>query len=239
MKTLQQDASLHQKSAMIAGISLIIMTIAALFSFGYIHSSLVISGDSVTTLNKIQSSVGLFNVEILGWLVILITDILVSWAFYIYLKPIHQGYSLLAAWLRLIYTAILAIAVSNLIQVSGLVSHSGELFSQHVNTLASQVMLSFITFESVWSFGLIVFGLHLLVIGFVVSKSKTVPKTISILLIIAGASYILIHLLHVFIPNLESVTSTLEMILSIPMIVGELGFGIWLLLKGSKTPFLD
>ncbi|WP_432667613.1 DUF4386 domain-containing protein [Wukongibacter baidiensis] len=215
------------------------MTIAAFFSYGYVHSSLIISGDSVATLNKIQASTGLFNAEVLGWLIILITDILVSWAFYIYLRSIHQEYSLLAAWLRLIYTAILAIAVSNLIQVSSLVNHSGQLFNSSVNSLASQVMMSIITFESVWSLGLIVFGLHLLVVGLVVLKTKTVPKAISIMLCIAGISYILIHLLHGFFPMLESVTSTLEMILSIPMIVGELGFGIWLLIKGGKAPLTN
>lgn len=239
MKTLQQNTNQYRQSAVIAGISLLIMTIAALFSYGYIHSSLIINGDSIATLKKIQASAGLFNAEILGWLVILITDILVSWAFYIYLKPIHRCYALLAAWLRLIYTAVLAIAISNLIQVGILVNQSSQLFNHSVDTLASQVMMSIQTFESVWSLGLIVFGLHLLAVGLVTSKTRIVPKAISILLCIAGASYMLIHLLHGFIPNLENVTSMLEMILNIPMIVGELGFGIWLLIKGGKTPFLD
>ncbi len=239
MRKFQQDTNQLRKSAVIAGVSLLIMTIAAFFSYGYVHSSLIIGGNSVATLNKIQGSTGLFNAEILGWLIILITDILVSWAFYIYLKPIHQGYSLLAAWLRLIYTAVLAIAVSNLIQVNSLVNHSGELFSRSINTLASQVMLSVITFESVWSLGLIVFGLHLLVVGLVVLKTRTIPKPIGIMLFMAGVSYMLIHLLHGFFPMLENMTSTLEMILSIPMIVGELGFGIWLLIKGGKTPVWD
>lgn len=239
MKTFQQDTNQLRQVAVIAGISLLIMTIAAFFSYGYVHSSLIISDDSIATLNKIQASAGLFNAEVLGWLIIIITDILVSWAFYIYLKHIHQGYSLLAAWLRLIYTAVLAIAVSNLIHVRTLVSNSDKLFNQSIDTLASKVMISIQTFESVWSLGLIVFGLHLLVAGLVVLKTKAVPKTIGILLCIAGISYILIHLLHGFIPKLGNVTSTLEMILSIPMIVGELGFGIWLLFKGGKRSFMD
>ncbi|MDP5276038.1 DUF4386 domain-containing protein [Chengkuizengella axinellae] len=237
METLQQDTNQLRKSAVIAGISLLIMTLAAFFSYGYVHSSLITNGESIATLNKIQMSSGLFSAEIFGWLVILITDVLVSWAFYMYLKPIHQGYSLLAAWLRLMYTAILAIAISNLIQVGNLVSDHGELFNQSNDTLASQVMMSIMTFESVWSLGLIVFGLHLLVVGFVALKNKTIPKVISILLVLAGVSYMLVHLLHGFFPILKDATSTIETILSIPMIVGELGFGIWLLIKGGKKPF--
>ncbi len=239
MKTLQQDSNQLRKSAVIAGLSLLIMTIAAFFSYGYVHSSLIIGGDSIATLKEIQTSMGLFKAEILGWLIIIITDIVVSWAFYTFLKPIHRGYSLLAAWLRLMYTAILAIATANLIQVGELASHSGELFNQSTHTLASQVMASVMTFESVWSLGLIVFGLHLLVVGLVASKTRVIPKAISILLGIAGASYIVVHLLQGFIPIPENVMSTVEMILNVPMMVGELGFGIWLLIKGGKTPFLD
>lgn len=239
MKTLQQDTLQLRQSAIVAGISLIIMAFAALFSYGFVHSSLIIIGDSITTFEKIQGAFGIFNAGLLGWLVIIIADLLVSWALYIYLKPLHHSYSLLAAWLRLIYTAVLTIAISYLIQVTNLVNQNGQLFSQPVDTLAFQVMLSLRTFESVWSLGLIVFGLHLLVLGFAASKTRTIPKVISILLSIAGASYILIHLLYGFFPTLENLTSTLEMILSIPMIVGELGFGIWLLLKGGKTPFLN
>ncbi|OEH93106.1 hypothetical protein BFG57_13700 [Bacillus solimangrovi] len=214
------------------------MTISAAFSYGYVHSSLIISGDSLATFNKLQANISLFRAGIFGWLVIIITDILVSWAFYIYLKPIHQGYSLVAAWLRLMYTAILAIAVSSLLQAVEVVSYSTELFNQSSDTISSQVMISVLTFESVWTLGLILFGLHLLVVGIVVLKTKTVPKLISILLVIAGAGYMIIHLLYSFFPSLESMTSLLEMILSVPMIAGELGFGIWLLIKGGKTPSL-
>lgn len=235
MKTIQHNTNLHRQSAVVAGVSLLVMTIAAMFAYGVVHSSLVISDNPVATFNKIQEASGLFNVEIFGWLVIIITDILVSWAFYIYLKPMDGGYSILAAWLRLIYTAILAVAVSNLIQVGVLVSDYDGLVDQSVDTLATQVMISITTFESIWSLGIIIFGLHLLVVGYIVIKKSTVPKIIGILLSIAGASYMLVHLSNGFIPALENITPTLETVLSIPMIVGELGFGIWLLIKGGKT----
>ncbi|WP_105619082.1 DUF4386 domain-containing protein [Vallitalea okinawensis] len=239
MNALQQDTNQLRQSAVIAGISLLIMTLAAFFSYGYIHSSLIISGDSIATLENLQASAGLFRAEILGWLIILILDIVVSWAFYIYLKPIQQGYSLLAAWLRLIYTAILAIAIANLVQVGTLINQSEQLFASSPTALAPQIMIAVQTFESVWSLGLIIFGLHLLAIGLIALKTKKIPKVISILLTLAGISYILVHLLHGFFPKLDTITSILEMILSIPMIAGELGFGIWLLIRGGRAPLTD
>ncbi|MEI5908346.1 DUF4386 domain-containing protein [Bacillus spongiae] len=237
MKFLQEDTNFLRHSAIIAGVSLLIMTLAAFFSYGYVHSSLINPDNPLATLNNIEASAHLFKAGIFGWFVILITDILVSWAFYLFLKPLHKGFAVLAAWLRLMYTAILAIALSNLLQVVELVSYRGELFNESQITLASQVFMSIRTFESTWAFGLIVFGMHLLIVGIVVINTKTVPKVISILLIAGGVSYILIQLLIVFFPTFDNVITILEIILSIPMTIGELGFGVWLLIKGGKTPF--
>ncbi len=215
------------KAPMIAGISLILMAIAAFFSYGYVHSSLVINGEPTTTLTNIQESIPLFTFGILGWVVIILLDIIVSWAFYVVLKPVHRAYSLLAAWLRLIYTAILAIAVSHLVIARNIILDSADL-------MQTQVMTHIQAFESIWSIGLIVFGLHLLAVGYVALKSVQIPKILSYLLVAAGISYTAVHLLHSFFPQLESTTNLLEAILSIPMFVGELGFGIWLLIKGKK-----
>ncbi|MFS0672577.1 DUF4386 domain-containing protein [Ornithinibacillus sp. 179-J 7C1 HS] len=218
--------------AVIAGISLIIMGMAAAFSYGYVHNSLVVSAEAVITLQNIEASLSLFQLGILGWVVIILSDILVSWAFYVFLKPIHRELSLLAGWLRLIYTAILAMAVSHLLISSNLVRQQ---MSGEVTELApSDIMASMSAFDSIWSLGLIIFGAHLILIGIIALKSNYIPKVISILLVIAGGSYMLTHVLHGFVPQLDKTTSLIEMVLIIPMTIGELAFGIWLLLKGRK-----
>lgn len=233
-----KNQTIRNHSAIIAGLSLLIMTIAAAFSYGFVHSSLIVLGDPMATLKNIQGSRSLFDMEILGWLVIIMTDLLVSWSFYVFLKPVHREYSLLAGWLRLLYTAVLATAVSHLV-IANSIAREGTPFFESLDVMASQVMLSVTSFESIWSFGLIVFGLHLLTIGFVAWKSKQIPTWISILLVAAGFSYTLVHLLYGFLPQLDEVASFLETILSVPMFVGELGFGIWLLLRGRKLTASD
>ncbi|WP_064094081.1 DUF4386 domain-containing protein [Rossellomorea aquimaris] len=232
MKTSLINQNIQRSSAIIAGVSLLIMAVAAFISYGYVHLSLMVSGDPASTVRNIQESFSLFQLEIVGWVVIILLDIVISWAFYVYLKPVHAEYSLLAAWLRLIYTSILVSAVSNLITASRILQENT--FSTEM--LASKIMTSIGSFESIWSIGLIVFGTHLILIGYVAMKATHIPKWISILLIVAGVSYMLIHVLHGFLPQFDSVTT----ILSIPMMIGEVGFGIWLLLKGGKVnPYME
>ena len=229
MKPSFINQNVQRSAAIIAGVSLLIMAVAAFISYGYAHLSLVVIGDPASTLRNIQESFSLFQLEIVGWVVIILLDIVMSWAFYVYLKPVHAEYSLLAAWLRLIYTAILVSAVSHLIIASRIIQENSN------EMLASQIMTSIIAFESIWSIGLIVFGTHLIMIGYVAMKATHIPKLISIFIIVAGVSYMLIHVLYGFLPQFEQVTTILETILSIPMMMGEVGFGLWLLLKGRKV----
>jgi hypothetical protein len=71
-------------------------------------------------------------------------------------------------------------------------------------------------------------------VGYLAFKSDSIPKIISILLLLASIGYIVINLCKTFFPEYDGVISILQFVFSVPMIVGELGFGIWLLFKGGK-----
>lgn len=205
------------------------MAAVAGFSYGYVHSSLVIPGDISTTSHNIASSIMLFKAEIIGWIVILILDVIVAWSFYIFLKPIDQELALLASWLRLTYAAILGIAILNLIYVL-LLSNNASVTDQ----LQENVAFYLEAFEMIWSVGLIVFGVHLLIVGWITFYSNSIPKIISILIVLAAIGYIGIHLCKTFLIE-QNIITTIELIFNIPMIAGELGFGLWLLFKGGRV----
>ncbi len=186
--------------------------------------------------NNIRSSITLFGAGIFGWLILLICDIVVSWALYIFLRPINKSLSLLGVWLRLTYAAILGIAILNLVFVFLLV-RSTEYFSL-LNTrgqIQGLLMLYLEAFHFIWSIGLIIFGLHLLVVSYVAFNSDDIPKDLSILLFLVSVGYIIIHLFSAFIPQYDGIVKVLEIVFTVPMIVGELGFGLWLLFRGRKN----
>lgn len=231
MVTSRNVLSDQRKSALIAGISLIIMAIAAAFSYGIVHGRLLVEGNANATLQNIISQNSLFKAEILGWIIILITDIVVAWSFYIYLKPMNNNLSLLGAWFRLIYTAILGIAIMNLIFVL-LLSNPTDYSS--LFALEALVMLHLEAFDSIWSFGLIVFGVHLLIVGWIALRSDSIPKWVSILLLIASIGYMIISLCDTFLSPSNEMIKMLEYVFIVPMSAGELGFGLWLIFRGGR-----
>lgn len=93
-------------------------------------------------------------------------------------------------------------------------------------------------FENIWIFGLIVFGIHLILVGIISLKTKTIPKIIAIMVLIAGISYTVVNGLLSAGSNFTTLGTTLENVLMVPMTIGELGYGIWLLVKGRKTVFI-
>lgn len=235
MTIFETEKTSQRRVAIIAGITMLVMAICAAFTVGFVNSSLIVKGDSGATTSNILNSLALFRSGIFGWLVILLSDIIISWALYSFLKQVDNSVALLGAWLRLAYCAILGTAILNLVYVLQILSGDSTLAAAQPDLLKTLVMLSINSFSKMWSFGLIIFGAHLLIVGNLVLKSGFIPKILGILLLIAALSYIVVHFLHVFFPMLEQTTVILENILSLPMALGELAFGIWLLIKGGRS----
>ena len=226
----------QRKAAITAGISLLLIAFTAIFAFGVVQNKLIILSDAAATINTIRQSDDLFRTGIFCWLITLSGDVVIAWALYIFLKQVDNSLALLGAWFRLIYSVILGIAVLNLMYVVLLLSGDNNILPMQNEQLQTQVMLFVNAFKNMWSFGLIIFGFHLFIVGYLALKSTLIPKFLGILLLIASVSYIIIHLSHLFLPQYKNLTIIFENVLSVPMALGELGFGIWLLIKGGKIP---
>jgi len=209
--------------AIVAGLGLLLMSILAPIVQFNIFQNLVASGNGKTTVDNILASIGTFRIGIVSFLIVAILDIVVAWALYILLKPVNQSLSLLAAWFRVVYSAIFVVALVNLLSVLQLLTGAG--FSGF--DTAPQIMLSLDAFQSGWDMGYVIFGLHLVVLGFLVFKSGYIPKWLGILLFIAGLGYMVDSIGKFLLPGYN-------VIISLYTFIGEPLLTIWLLWKGIK-----
>ena len=215
-------------AALVAGIGLLIMVIAAPFAELYVFPRLVISGNAAETINNIIANKTLFVSGIFGYLIAFLCDVLVAWALYVYLKPVDENFSLLTAWFRLVYTLIALVALLHLVTVFRLLNTPAYLDLFQPDQLQAQVMLSLNAFRSDWYFGLLFFGIHLGLLGYLVLRSKYIPGILGILLIIAGLGYLLTTLKPFLFPSINVGFAEYTY-------YGELIFMLWLLIKGSRT----
>jgi len=216
-----------RRAAIIAGIGLLIMVIAAPFAELFVFPKLVVPGNATETAKNIVANKTLFISGIFGYLITFICDLLVSWALYVLLKPVNENLSLLTAWFRLVYTVIALVALLNLVTVFRLLNASAYLTVFQPDQLHAQAMLSLDAFRSQWYFGLLFFAIHLVLLGYLVFRSNYIPRILGVLLAIAGLGYMLTTLKPYLFPhvNIDFAMYTYY---------GELIFMLWLLIKGSR-----
>jgi len=215
----------EKKQGIVAGISLVIMAIAAGFAFGYAHNKLV-TDSAENTLQNLISGKSLFYSELAGWSIIFITDLIVAISLYYFFRSISRKISLLTAWIRIIYTLFLGIAIVQLFKIVPLLSIQNPDISELVYYLHR--------FEKRWSVGLIIFGLHLVGLGYLSVKSKTVPRLLGYLLYFGGFGYTLLHGARQLNLFGEPVLESAENILAMPMALSEILFAFWLIYNGLR-----
>ena len=203
-------------AAIIAGVGLLLMAILSPIAYLNTFQRLVNFDDAALTAQNILNSMGAFRMCVLLLFIVAILDIVVAWALYILLVPANKNLSALAAWLRVIYGGIFIFAISKLYVALQFITADG-----------TQTMSYLKAFQSIWDMGLILFGFHLLVLGYLVFKSGYIPEWLGVFLVLAAVGYI--------VDGFGKTLST-DYNLNIAQFtfVGEVLLIFWLLWRGFK-----
>lgn len=229
-KTRDKNHSIR-KASIIAGASLLLMTILAAYANFGVLERLTVSGDTANTAYNFSNSIGSVRVAILCFLLVVVIDVIVALALYRVLAPVHKGISKLAALFRLLYAGVFVAAITQLIQISQ--ARGGEAYANYIqdNYSGNYIMNienNFNAFHVIWSVGLILFGIHLLLIGYLAYKASYMPKFLGILLAIAGLGYLIDSLGYLYISNYNANIAGITFI-------GEAILIFWLLIKGRRV----
>jgi hypothetical protein len=222
--------------AIFAGFGYLVIFITGIFSNFFVLENLVVPGEAATTVNNIVDRDMMFRIGILSFIIMVFFDVVLAWALYIILKPVNKDLSLLSGWLRLVNSIIFGIALYNLFSVLQLLSGAHYLEAIETGHLQAQVMLLLDTFNNTWLIGLIFFGLHLFLLGYLIVKSSYIPKIIGILLMVAAAGYLIDSFANFLLPDYENYKNIFMLIVVVPGIIGELSLTFWLLLRGGRIP---
>ena len=224
------DISLRQ-AALIAGLGYLVVF---LFGFGNVRrEKLIVRGDAAATASNIVASESQFRVGIATWIVMLAADVVVAWALYVFLKPVSESLSLLTAWVRLVYVAVAAIAVVNLLSLLELLSGADDSEVFQPDQRNAQAMLFLKSYDFGFNVGFVFFGLHILGLGYLIVRSNYIPTVLGVLLIIASVGY----LIDSFASFLSSDYANNEVLffvfVAVPAIIAELSLTVWLLIWGG------
>jgi len=168
--------------ARVAGILYLIIAIAAIFGPTFVRSNLIVPGDAATTANNIMASQSLFRAGIVSYLVIFLSEIVLSVLLYVLLKPVSKTLSLIAMVFRLAMTTIHGINLLNQFFALLLLSGAGYLTVFETDQLHTLVLLFLNAHEYGWWIGIVFFSLHVFLLGYLVFKSGYFPRILGVLL---------------------------------------------------------
>jgi hypothetical protein len=226
MTTYTNQTSLRT-AALIAGLAILGSVMVAPFAELYAMPKLVVPYNASETAKNIIEHRTLFISALFAYFITFFLDIVIAWALYILLRPVNENLSLLTAWFKILYAVIALVALNNLVTVFQLLDTPGYLNVFEPAQLHAQAMLSIRAFKNHWYFGIIIFGIHLLFLGYLVFRSGYIPKIFGVVLIITGLGYLLTELRLYLFPGISVDFAKYTF-------YGELIFMLWLLIKGAK-----
>jgi len=218
--------------ARVAGMAYLVIIVTGIFAEFFVRSNLIVPGDAAATARNIAASEILFRTGIAGEFLMLLGDVLVAGALYVVFRGFSRNLALLAAFFRLAQAAVLGVNLLNTYVPLLLLADGGYLTAFQPEQLNALVLLALEAHSFGYLIGLVFFGVHCMILGYLVVKSAYVPRILGVLLVIAGVGYLVDSFGRTLLPTYDDHANLFLVIVFVPAFVAEVSFCLWLLLKG-------
>jgi hypothetical protein len=197
----------------------------------YVRSRLIVSGDAAATANNIMGSELFFRIGFVTELVSAAFFLLAAWALFVLLKPVNKNLALLFLLLNLGGVAVECLNALNLLAALQFLSGASYLSVFQTGQLQAMAMSFLNSYTSGFIIAQIFFSAWLLPLGYLVYKSRFLPRLLGILLILDFFGNLSWFLQFFLLPDYG--------ILSYPgnaiSFAAEISLTLWLLIMGVKN----
>lgn len=218
-----------QRYARIAGVLYLAIIVLGLFGELVVRGTLVVSGNAWATANNISASTLLWRAGIAGDLMMQVLDVPVLVIFYLLLRRVSKSLALFATLINLVQTAVLVMNKLTLLVPLFLLEDAAYLKTFSVEQLHTLSYLAISMHGYGFALGLLFFGFACVATGHLIYQSHFLPKTLGVLMWLAGLSYLLNSFALLLAP---AVAAAIFPGVLVPAFVGELSVALWLMVKG-------
>ena len=230
--TGRNDASSIQRTARLAGLLYFVMSIIMIFAFMYAPRAFIVNGDAAATARKIVEGEAMYRITVLASLVAQVLFIFVALTLYELFRGVDRKLA------RLMATLVLVAIAGDLVVVANRLAPLDLLIGNSFLTVFTRPELEALSLGFLYLGGNLTvvltafWGLWLIPFGMLTIKSGFLPKILGVLLMIAGAGYIITTAAFFVSPaHLDAVRRVMT-----PLYFGEVPIILWLMIMGAKTP---
>lgn len=170
----------------------------------------------------------------LGLVVALISGFLflmAAWGLYVLLRPVNKYLALLFLLLNAVGVAIQGASMLSLVSAMFLGGGASYMQAYSAAQLEGLAYLSINVYKTGWVTAQLFFGTWLFPLGYLVYKSKSLPRFLGVLLMLDGIGVLIWFLQALLLPAYRVITYPGLAV----SFIAELGLALWLLVKGVKV----
>lgn len=215
-----------------AGIGYVAIFFLAIYANFFVLEGVTGSGDAAEAAEAIADQPTLFRSGAVAFLVVFVVDVVVAWALYVLFAPVDRGISLLSAWFRLVYTVFLGAGLTFWLLADQIAEGAESSFDDGQRAELVGLMLD--AFDITWLVGLVAFGGHLILMAWLLWRSRWAPRVLGAVLAVAGAAYIVDTVARATLTTYDDYATAFLIMVAVPSVLGELSLTVWLLVRGGR-----
>ena len=216
----------------IGGVLYLIIIVLGFFNEAYVRNKIIVSGDAAATAANLRSFESLWRFGIAAEFFMLICAISLTLIFFILLRPVNRELAWLAVFFNLVSVAVEASVQLYLLGALFPLGQAEYLKAFKPEQLYAMATLSVKSHGYGFGVALIFFGCVCLLLGYLIFKSGYLPRTVGILMQLAGLSYLIDSFALILSP---SFANQIFPAILVPAFIGESSLCLWLLVKGVNV----
>jgi len=214
------------------GLVYLVVVVTGIVSLAYVPSRLIVRGDGAATVARIVESEPLFRIGIAAGFVCYLAFLLLPLAFHRMLSATDRQAALLMVVFAVASVPISLYNLTHKLEVLRLVEAAAGVGLPASADLAAAVLRALSRYSDGVLVAKLFWGLWLAPLGYLVWRSRRVPRVLGALLVLGCAGYLVDVFATVLAPGYPS--SALAGWVTRPAALGEIGTCAWLLIFGAK-----
>lgn len=217
-------------AARTAGALYLAIAVCGGFSIGYVPMQIV-AGDGATSGANLLANQGLFKLGVVADSLVILFELAITAILYQMFRHIGPKMAMVALISRAGMITVMGINLLLWVMPYTLLTGDNDWTSGQQNVLIQLFFDAHATGVFVWQ---LFFGTHLVALGWLILKSNVVPHLLGRGLFIGAFGYLLQGIVELTFTDIAVLDYSYIALLVI-VTLSEVGFGLWLLIRGGRT----
>ena len=219
----------RRRACLLGGLLYLGIIAGGIFAEVFVRQGVLVSGDPQATAINVLANEGLYRAGFGVSLMFLAFNLPLLLVFFQLLRRVNNSLALLMAFFFIVACSVEIMNIVNHLNALEIHWYDPDQLGLTAAQMAALGYLSLQYFNTGFGVALVYFGFYFLLLGYLIVRSRFLPASAGVLLVLAGAGYLTNSFALFLVPSLSALLFPWVLL---PALVAELTIALWLLFKG-------